>query len=87
MSWARQKAASFLQGSPLSPFGPHRKTGDQCTRFDRKWCAVDVEPGDREMQLLIEDIERNGEATTPEEAKSRPVPEFDVSALRDCPTG
>lgn len=40
-----------------------------------------------EMEWLIEDIEENGIASTPEEAQARPVPEFEVSALRDCPTG
>jgi hypothetical protein len=40
-----------------------------------------------EMDWLIEDIERNGPATTPEEAESRSVPEFEVAAERDCPTG
>ncbi|WP_104522473.1 DUF305 domain-containing protein [Blastococcus atacamensis] len=39
-----------------------------------------------EMKWLIADIEENGEATTPEEAQSRAVPEFDGSALRDCAT-
>ncbi|MCZ2839776.1 DUF305 domain-containing protein [Modestobacter sp. VKM Ac-2985] len=38
-----------------------------------------------EMEWLIEDIEENGEAETLEEALARPVPEFDASALRDCP--
>ena len=38
-----------------------------------------------EMEWLIEDIRENGEAETPEEAQARPVPEFDGSALRDCP--
>ena len=37
-----------------------------------------------EMKYLIEDIEENGEATTLEEARGRPVPEFDGSAIRDC---
>jgi uncharacterized protein (DUF305 family) len=40
-----------------------------------------------EMEWLIEDIEENGEAGTVEEAQARPVPEFEGSALRDCPTG
>jgi hypothetical protein len=40
-----------------------------------------------EMEWLIEDIEANGEAETVEEAQARPVPEFEGSALRDCPTG
>lgn len=40
-----------------------------------------------EMTWLIEDIERNGVAATAAEAADRPVPEFDVEALRDCPSG
>jgi hypothetical protein len=40
-----------------------------------------------EMEWLIQDIEQNGEAETPEEAAARSVPEFEGSALRDCPTG
>ncbi|MGY2067551.1 DUF305 domain-containing protein [Blastococcus sp. SYSU DS0619] len=40
-----------------------------------------------EMEWLIQDIEENGEAETLEEAQARPVPEFEGSALRDCPTG
>jgi Domain of unknown function (DUF305) len=40
-----------------------------------------------EMEWLIEDIEENGEAETVEEAQARPVPEFEGSALRGCPTG
>jgi hypothetical protein len=37
-----------------------------------------------EMEWLIRDIEENGEADTLE-ARNRPVPDFDGSALRDCP--
>jgi hypothetical protein len=40
-----------------------------------------------EMEWLIKDIEENGPAKTAEEAQARPVPEFERSALRDCPTG
>ncbi|SDE04817.1 DUF305 domain-containing protein [Auraticoccus monumenti] len=39
-----------------------------------------------EMNWLIEDIRRNGEAVTVAQAESRPVPEFEAAALRDCPT-
>ena len=53
--------------------------------------ALDISEAQRreidEMDWLIEDIQRNGEAETLEEAQSRPVPDFEVSALRDCPTG
>jgi hypothetical protein len=39
------------------------------------------------MDWLIEDIEENGVAATAAESAARPAPEFDVSALRSCPTG
>jgi hypothetical protein len=38
-----------------------------------------------EMEWLIQDIEENGEARTVAEAEDRPVPEFEGSALLDCP--
>lgn len=37
-----------------------------------------------EMDWLIEDIQENGPAPTPEEATSRPVPDFPGVAERDC---
>lgn len=52
--------------------------------------AVEISEAQRreifEMDWLIDDIRRNGIAATREEAESRPVPEFEVSAARDCPT-
>ncbi|WNB86152.1 DUF305 domain-containing protein [Cellulomonas sp. ATA003] len=39
-----------------------------------------------EMDWLIEDIERNGIAETAAEADARPVPDFEGTALRSCPT-
>ena len=51
--------------------------------------AVEISEAQRreilEMDWLIEDIEANGVAATPEEAAARPVPEFAVEALLDCP--
>lgn len=38
-----------------------------------------------EMDWLINDIEENGVASTRQAADVRPVPDFDVSALLDCP--
>ncbi len=38
-----------------------------------------------EMDWLIDDIEANGVASTSQEADARPVPDFDRSALLDCP--
>lgn len=39
-----------------------------------------------EMDCLMEDIQRNGVVATPEEAESRPVPDFERPAERQCPT-
>lgn len=53
--------------------------------------AVEISEAQRreifEMDWLIDDIARNGPATTPEEAESRPVPDYEEPAERDCPTG
>lgn len=38
-----------------------------------------------EMDWLIDDIEKSGVATTPEEAEARPAPAFDQTAQRECP--
>lgn len=52
--------------------------------------AVEISEAQRreidEMDWLIEDIERNGPATTAEEAQARQVPEFPASADRNCAT-
>ncbi|MFA4896992.1 MULTISPECIES: DUF305 domain-containing protein [Actinomycetes] len=51
--------------------------------------AVEISEAQRreilEMDWLIRDIERNGVATTPEQAQTRPVPVFEESAERACP--
>ncbi|GAB2681114.1 DUF305 domain-containing protein [Thalassiella azotivora] len=53
--------------------------------------AVEISEAQRreidEMDWLIDDINRNGPATTPEEAEARPVPTFEVTAARQCGTG
>ncbi|MFI7579560.1 DUF305 domain-containing protein [Kocuria kalidii] len=50
--------------------------------------AVEISEAQRreidEMEWLIEDIERNGQVLTAEEAAARPIPDFPASALRDC---
>jgi len=52
--------------------------------------AVEISEAQRreisEMDWLIEDIQRNGVATTAEEAESRPVPDFSEPAQRQCPS-
>ncbi|HVM19110.1 MAG TPA: DUF305 domain-containing protein [Egibacteraceae bacterium] len=53
--------------------------------------AVEISEAQRreifEMDWLIEDIKSNGVAATPEEAESRPVPDYEEPAERQCPTG
>lgn len=50
--------------------------------------AVEISEAQRreifEMDWLIDDIRRNGIAATPAEAESRSVPDFEVSAVREC---
>jgi hypothetical protein len=50
--------------------------------------AVEISEAQRreidEMAWLIDDIEQNGVAATPEEAEARPVPAFEEPADRDC---
>jgi hypothetical protein len=38
------------------------------------------------MEWLIDDIRRNGVAATAAEADARPVPGFEGSSVRTCPT-
>jgi uncharacterized protein (DUF305 family) len=40
-----------------------------------------------EMNWLIEDIEDNGVAATAAEAADRPVPGFEGTSVRVCPSG
>jgi len=53
--------------------------------------AVEISEAQRreilEMEWLIDDIAENGVADTPEEAASRPLPDYQVAAVRECPTG
>jgi hypothetical protein len=53
--------------------------------------AVEISEAQRreifEMEWLIEDIGENGVAATPEEAESRPVPDYEEPAERQCATG
>ncbi|MEU4363467.1 DUF305 domain-containing protein [Promicromonospora sp. NPDC023987] len=51
--------------------------------------AVEISEAQRreilEMDWLIDDINRNGVAATPEEAQARAVPDFSEPAERECP--
>jgi hypothetical protein len=52
--------------------------------------AVEISEAQRreifEMSWLIDDIQRNGIATTQAEARARPIPDFEEPAERRCPT-
>lgn len=60
---------------------------------DARVCALAVEISEAqrreifEMDWLIDDIQNNGVAETADEAASRPVPDYEEAALRDCPAG
>ena len=51
--------------------------------------AVEISEAQRreifEMEWLIQDIDRNGVAATPQEAEARPVPDYEEPAERQCP--
>ncbi|MPV37873.1 DUF305 domain-containing protein [Georgenia subflava] len=53
--------------------------------------AVEISEAQRreifEMDWLIKDIERNGIASSPQEADARSVPAYEEPAERQCPTG
>lgn len=79
----------------MSAMIPHHSMAitraERATLEDVRVCqlAVAISEAQRreilEMSWLIEDIERFGIAATAEAAEERPVPEFEVSAERDCP--
>ena len=53
--------------------------------------AVEISEAQRreifEMDWLIQDIQDNGIAATPEQAQARSVPDYEEPAERQCPTG
>ena len=53
--------------------------------------AVQISEAQREeilqMEWLLDDIARNGAATTAQQAQARPVPDFQEPAERLCPAG
>jgi len=57
---------------------------------DKRVCelAVEIIKAQRreiaEMQWLIDDISKNGKATSQEQAEQRPVPEFEGNSIRNC---
>ncbi|MDQ3548261.1 MAG: DUF305 domain-containing protein [Chloroflexota bacterium] len=80
----------------MSAMIPHHSIAilrsERSTLVDVRVCELGVEISEAqrreisEMEWLIEDIEENGPATTVAEAEARPVPDFEVSAERECPT-
>jgi uncharacterized protein (DUF305 family) len=80
----------------MSSMIPHHSMAiTRAERFDVtdvRVCELAVEISDAqrreilEMEWLIEDIDEHGPVRTAAEAETRPVPQFDVSAERQCPT-
>lgn len=80
----------------MSSMIPHHSMAiTRAERFDVtdvRVCELAVEISDaqrreiEEMYWLMEDIDENGPADTLAEAEARPVPDFEVSAERQCPT-
>lgn len=80
--------------SYMSAMIPHHSiailTSENSEIQDKRVCelAVEIIKAQRreisEMQWLIEDIGKNGYATTKEQAEQRKVPEFEGTSLRKC---
>lgn len=68
-------------------------TSERSETSDVRVCELQVEIIEAqrreiaEMNWLIEDIEDNGVAATPAEAADRPVPAFEGTSVRACPSG
>jgi hypothetical protein len=88
--------ATIEDTSFMSSMIPHHSMAilrsERSNLVDARVCelAIEISEAQRreilEMEWLINDIEKNGPATTAAEADNRPVPTFDVSAERRCPT-
>jgi hypothetical protein len=83
--------------SYMSAMIPHHSiailTSERSEITDVRVCrlAVEIIEAQRreisEMHWLMDDIARDGVATTRAEAERRPVPEFEGSSMRSCPMG
>ena len=64
---------------------------ERFTTVDVRVCELAVEISEaqrreiREMDWLLDDIRQNGPAATPGDAEARPVPDFNMTAERQCP--
>jgi hypothetical protein len=89
--------ATVQDRSYMSSMVPHHSiailTSERSEITDVRVCrlAVEIIEAQRreisEMEWLLADIVRTGAAGTPAEAASRPVPEFEGSSARTCPSG
>ncbi|MDJ1114112.1 DUF305 domain-containing protein [Microbacterium dauci] len=82
---------AFMQGMiPHHSLAITRSERAQIQDFRVCQLAVDISEAQkreiREMDWLINDIAENGIATTAEQAANRPVPNYDDTADRTCPT-
>tara|TARA_B100000513_G_scaffold182483_1_gene102028 strand:- start:16308 stop:16922 length:615 start_codon:yes stop_codon:yes gene_type:complete len=82
---------AFMQGMiPHHSLAITRSERAQIQDYRVCQLAVDISEAQkreiREMDWLINDIAENGIAATAEQAAARPVPVYDVTADRTCPT-
>lgn len=95
-TWLVRSQTLVQDRSYMSAMIPHHSiailTSENSQISDQRVCelAVKIIEAQRreiaEMEWLIEDIERNGEVTTAEDAAERPVPEFVGTSERECAT-
>ena len=94
-AWLDRSQATVDDSDFMQAMIPHHSMAitrsERANMDDVRVCrlAVEISEAQRreisEMDWLIEDIERNGVADTPEEAAAREVPDFSEPAERDCP--
>ena len=94
-AWLDRSQATVDDSDFMQAMIPHHSMAitrsERANMDDVRVCrlAVEISEAQRreisEMDWLIEDIERNGVADTPEEAEAREVPDFSEPAERSCP--
>jgi hypothetical protein len=94
-AWLDRSQATVDDSDFMQAMIPHHSMAitrsERANMDDVRVCrlAVEISEAQRreiaEMDWLIEDIERNGVADTPEKAADREVPDFSEPAERSCP--
>lgn len=94
--WLDRSQTTVQENSFMSAMIPHHSMAilrsERAELEDLRVCelAVEISESQRreilEMEWLIDDIRQNGPATTRAAAEARSVPDFNVSAERQCGT-